>query len=103
MNAYEQVYEMLHYHFESLDRQGITTLKRVSSDYKKNYEESMAILDLHWMTNLLNNQMTEPMTPDQTKTVVRFIRLQSLLEYELRFMFYLYGMKDATALESILK
>lgn len=103
MNAYEQVYEMLRYHFESLDCQGITTLKRVSSDYKKNYEESMAILDLPWMSDLLNNQMTEQMTPDQTKTVVRFIRLQSLLEYELRFMFYLYGMKDATALESILK
>lgn len=103
MNAYEQIYEMLHYHFESLDRQGMSALKKISSDYKNNYEESMAILDTPFMTTLLNDQMTEPMKQEQVKTVVRYIKLQSLLEYELRFMFYLYGMKDATAFHNIMK
>lgn len=103
MNAYDEIHEILHYHFESVDRQSIKVLKTNSSDYRKNYEEAMAILDIPWMTDLLNNQMTEAITPDQAETIVKYIKLQSLLEYDLKVMFYLYGLKDASAFHNIMK
>lgn len=103
MSMYDHVLDILHYHLESVERQSIKALRANSSDYKKNHEEVTAILNLPWFADLLNDQLTEPVTPDQAKTIVRFMKLQSLLEYDLKIMFYLYGMKDASAIENILK
>ena len=103
MNAYDEVHEILHYHFESVDRQSIKVLKTNSSDYRKNYEEAIEILNMPWFTALLNDQLTEAITPEQAKTVVWYIELQNLLEYDLKVMFYLYGMKDASAFHNIMK
>lgn len=103
MNDYDRVFDMLHYHLETVDRQCINVLMKGSKEYVKTYDELEKILRLPWFTDFLNGQLTGSITEEQTKTILRFMNLSDLMAYDLRVMYYIHGMKDASMLENIFK
>lgn len=101
MSEYKQLFDMLHYYLETLDKRCIKALKEGYSEYRKTYDDLDAISVLPWFTDLLNDHLTEPITIEQAKTIRQFINLQSTVEYDLKVMFYVCGMKDASVLDNI--
>lgn len=101
MNVYEQVHEMFRYHFETVDSKCIKALKEESPDYKKTHDELIALLNLTWFTDFLNGSLTESITSEQAKTILKYMELQTSLECELKTMYYINGMRDAFYLNNI--
>lgn len=101
MNEYDRVFDMLHYHLETVDCQCINALMKESVEYIETYSELEEILRLPWFNDFLNDKLTEPITVEQTKTILKFMNLNDLMAYDLRVMYYIHGMKDAAMLENI--
>lgn len=103
MNEYDRVFDMLHYHLETVDRQCINILMKGSKEYVKTHDELDKILSLPWFTDFLNGQLTGSITEEQIKTILKFMNLNDLMAYDLRVMYYIHGMKDASMLDNIFK
>lgn len=94
MNDYEYIFGTLANRLEYAATHGEKILKEEYPQHKKAFDELNDILDLDWFNDFLNNKTNTPITVEQIKVILRFMNLQNQIEYDLKVIFYIYGLRD---------
>lgn len=101
MNDYNNIFSILANRLEYAAIQGEKILKEEYPEHKKAFDELNDILNLDWFNDFLNNKINAPITVEQIKVILRFMNLQNQIEYDLKVIFYIYGLRDGSTISRI--